>query len=96
LLTLTEIISEEKFDFRAFDFPKIVGGFALRKALTEVDLFQGTGYGFQLFSQKPGTGKPNLCSTHNSDPKSGGEIFNVNDHQTGKMFTISIPCEIYK
>lgn len=69
LLTLTELIREEKFDFKATDFPKIVGGFVLRKALTENELFQGTGYGFQLFSQKPGTGKPNLCSTNNSKPK---------------------------
>lgn len=51
------------------DFPKIVGGFVLRKALTDKELFQVAGYGFQLFSQKPGTGKPNLCSTNNSVAK---------------------------
>lgn len=62
LLTLTQLISEEKFNFKAFNFPKIVGGYVLRKSLTTYEMFTQVGYGFQLFSQKPGTGKPNLCS----------------------------------
>ena len=61
-LVLTELINQEKFDYDKVDFPKIVGGFILRKSMTDEELFTVAGYGFQLFSQKPGTGKPNLCS----------------------------------
>lgn len=61
-LVLTELINQDKFDYRAHDFPKIVGGFILRQALTDTELFTAVGFGFQLFSQKPGTNKPNLCT----------------------------------
>jgi hypothetical protein len=43
----------------------MVGGYVLRKALTDRELFTMAGFGFHLFSQKPGTGIPNLCSTIN-------------------------------
>lgn len=61
-LVLTELINQDKFNYKFYDFPKIVGGYILRKSLTDRELFTKAGYGFQLFSQKPGTGKPNLCS----------------------------------
>lgn len=52
------------------------------------------GYGFQLFSQKPGTGRPNLCSfqtAFTADQK----VFKVRDYKSGENLNIGIPCKVY-
>lgn len=69
LLTLTELISQDTFNFKAYNFPKIVGGFVLRHSLTDLELFTQVGFGFQLFSQKPGTGRPNQCTNDTVPPQ---------------------------
>lgn len=61
-IVLTELILEENFDFHKDTFPRIVGAHILRKSLSDKELFTVPGFGFQLFSQKPGTGKANKCS----------------------------------
>lgn len=34
-LVLTELVNQDKFNYKFYDFPKIVGGFVLRKSLTD-------------------------------------------------------------
>jgi|JI10StandDraft_1071094.scaffolds.fasta_scaffold1390117_1 hypothetical protein len=55
------------------------------------------GFGFHFFSQKPGTGSPNLCSNiYTEVVDRDQEKFVVQDFKNGKTFTIGIPCKVYK
>lgn len=93
-LVLTEIILQENVNYYQFDFPKIVGGYMLRKSLTDFELFTKVGFGFHLFSQKPGTGKANLCAF--SGVKQGQKGFEVIEGSTGSVLNIGLPCLIYE
>lgn len=74
------------------DFPKITGGYVVRKSFTDEEMFTQVGFGFQLISPHP-SHLPILCAIQKKF-KPDQEVFDVTDIK-GKRFKIGIPCTIY-
>lgn len=50
---LTHFISQDIYNYYEKETPTMVGGFILRKAFTEEEIYKGVGYGFHLIIPRP-------------------------------------------
>ena len=50
---LTKFISQDVFDLYNPSTPRMVGGFVLRRAFTEEELYKDVGFGFHLLMPSP-------------------------------------------
>ena len=88
---LNRFVSEDTFDYRVSETPRIVGGYVLRTAFTEEELYKIPGFGFHLMSPKP---KDNLLCDVQTTFTQEQEIFEVDD-KDGISYKIGIPCPLY-
>ena len=93
-LVLTQLVSQDTFDYNKANFPQIVGGYVLRKTMSEEELYTVAGFGFHLLSQKPGTGKPNLCGQSMKEREQ--VIYEVEEYGSGEIKKIGLPCLAYE
>ena len=70
----------------------MTGGYVVRRAFTEDEIFKKVGFGFHLLSPHPSY-EPILCATQ-KDFRADQKIYDVKDTK-GKRFQIGIPCTIY-
>lgn len=92
-LTLTELISEAKIDYRNVYIPSLTGGVIIRKSINDEELFTTVGFGYHLFIPKPASGGVNDCGLITYfEPDQ--QIFEVEDpHTRGVKYNIGLPCK---
>ena len=90
---ITSFLDQDIYNYQNSNrTPKMVGGFSLRKAFSEEELYTYIGFGFHLIIPK--TESPSsFCETQKQFTKDQ-KVFPVVDRD-GRKFNIGLPCREY-
>ena len=93
-MTLTQLVNQRTINFWD-SLPFVTGGFALRKSLTDFELYTQTSYGQHLTIPNPYQEAKDYCGGINRNLTKQEQIFQLNiDAET--VMKVGVPCNRYE